>query len=136
MSERIKIFIVEYDCVNLITLMLWLDQFPEFDVLGTTVDTGSIKNQLKELKADVVLLDIGMPGEEDIAQLREIKSVEPAPAVLLLHQGTADGLKGQLEDESQGALGPESTLGDLRDAIIEALKRKVVTAIRPIARAG
>src|ERR1051326_5467788 len=62
MNQRIKIFIVEYDCVNLITLMLWLDQFPEFEVLGTTVDDGALREQIDDLKPDVVLLDIETPG--------------------------------------------------------------------------
>ncbi len=124
MNERIKIFIVEYDCVNLITLMLWLDQFPEFDVLGTAVDAGSIKTQIADLKPDIVLLDIATPGPEDIPQLREIKSVSDTPAVLLLYQGTSEELKGPLTNESDGCLGTESTLGDLRDAILAALKRR------------
>lgn len=136
MNERIKIFIVEYDCVNLITLMLWLDQFPDFDVLGTTVDTGSIKSQIEDLKPDVVLLDIAIPGPEDIPQLREVKSVSDPPAVILLYQGTAEGLRGPLINESEGFLGPESTLGDLRDTILNALKRKVVAPLIPIAKAG
>lgn len=139
MNERIKIFIVEYDCVNLITLMLWLDQFPEFDVLGTAVDAGSIKRQINDLKPDVVLLDIATPGPEDIPQLREIKSVGDPPAVLLLYQGTSDELKGPLMNESDGYLGTESTLGDMHDAIVSALKRRRVVASAaclPIAKAG
>lgn len=139
MNDRVKIFIVEYDCVNLITLMLWLDQFTDFDVLGTTVDTGSIKTQIEELKPDVVLLDIASPGPEDIPQLREIKSVENAPAVVLLYQGTTDQLRGPLMNESEGFLGLESTLGDLRDAILAALKRRKVVVAAPfnqIAKAG
>src|SRR5438093_433995 len=113
MDNRIKIFIVEYDCVSLITLMLWLDQFPDFQVLGTTVDTGMLGQQISDLKPDVVLLDIATPGPEDVAPLLEIKTVEPTPAVLLLYEGNPAGLKGILEDESEGQLGPDRTLGDL-----------------------
>ena len=139
MNERVKIFIVEYDCVNLITLMLWLDQFPDFDVLGTTVDTGSIKAQIEDLKPDVVLLDIGTPGPEDIPQLREIKSVAETPAVVLLYKGGADELRGPLMNESEGFLGLESSLGDLRDAILSALKRRpaiLPKSFHAIAKAG
>ena len=123
MNSRIKIFIVEYDCVSLITLMLWLDQFPEFEVLGTTIDTGSLSQQMEDLKPDVVLLDIATPGPEDIPQLREIKSVVPAPAVLLLYHGDSAGLKGTLLEESEAQLGPDRTLGDLHGAILKAYKR-------------
>lgn len=139
MSERIKIFIVEYDCVNLITLMLWLDQFPEFDVLGTTVDTGSMRQQIEDMQPDIVLLDIETPGPEDIPQLREVKSVSRPPAVVLLYQGDPDGLKGVLTNESEGQIGPDSTLGDLRDAILFAVDRnraRIPALLMPVAKAG
>ena len=100
MNQRIKIFIVEYDCVSLITLMLWLDQFPEFDVLGTTVDTGSLRQKLMDLQPDVVLINIQTPGPEDIMPLRAVRSVNPSPAVLLLYHGDDDGLDGVLRLES------------------------------------
>lgn len=139
MSERVRIFIVESDCVNLITLTLWLDQFADFDVLGTTADTTSIKKQVEELKPDVVIFDIATPGSEDVTELRQIKSVDDPPAVLLLYQGTADQLRGPLMAESEGWLGTESTLGDLHFAILSALKRRNAAqpaAFSRVAKAG
>jgi len=139
MNQRIKIFIVEYDCVSLITLMLWLDQFPEFDVLGTTINTGNLKEQIAELEPDVVLLDIETPGPEDIPVLKEVKSVQPSPAVILLYHGDADGLEGVLESESEGQLGPERTLGDLQEAVLKAYNRRLIersAALPPMAKAG
>jgi DNA-binding NarL/FixJ family response regulator len=136
MSNRVKIFIVEYDCVSLITLMLWLDQFPDFEVLGTTVDTGRLAEQISELQPDVVLLDIATPGPEDIAPLLQIKSVEPDPAVLLLYHGDPKGLRGILEDESEGQLGPDRTLGDLHGAILKAYNRRRASDNRLVALAG
>ena len=138
MNQRIKIFIVEYDCVSLITLMLWLDQFPEFDVLGTTINTGNLKEQIAELEPDVVLLDIETPGPEDIPVLREVKSVQPVPAVILLYHGDPDGLEGILESESEGQLGPDRTLGDLHDSVMKAYNRQLLTrsAALTMAKAG
>jgi DNA-binding NarL/FixJ family response regulator len=139
MNQRIKIFIVEYDCVSLITLMLWLDQFPEFDVLGTTINTGNLREQIAELEPDVVLLDIETPGPEDVPVLKEVKSVQPSPAVILLYHGDPDGLEGVLEAESEGQLGPERTLGDLQEAVIKAYNRRLIArsaALAPMAKAG
>jgi DNA-binding NarL/FixJ family response regulator len=136
MSNRVKIFIVEYDCVSLITLMLWLDQFPDFEVLGTTIDTGRLTAQIESLQPDVVLLDIATPGPEDIAPLLEIKSVEPTPAVLLLYHGDSRGLRGILQDESEGQLGPDRTLGDLHGAILQAYNRRRISEKQIVARAG
>jgi len=139
MNQRIKIFIVEYDCVSLITLMLWLDQFADLDVLGTTVDTGSLRSQIDDLKPDVVLLDIATPGPEDVPQLRECKSVEPPPAVLLLYHGDPDGLEGPLKAESEGQLGPETSMSELYDSIVRAasLRRLMLSAaLLPAMQAG
>lgn len=139
MNKRIKIFIVEYDCSNLITLMLWLDQFAEFDVLGTTIQSGHLREQIEDLKPDVVLLDIETPGPEDIAPLREVKSVEPEPAVLLLYHGDPAGLEGVLKNESEGQLGPERTLRDVHEAIVRAFSRRQVrlsAALVPALLAG
>lgn len=139
MNQRIRIFIVEYDCVSLITLMLWLDQFPEFDVLGTTVDTGNLRQKLIELQPDVVLMNIQTPGPEDIMPLRAVRSVNPSPAVLLLYHGDEEGLEGVLKQESDGQLGPDRTLGDLREAITKAYNRRPVVMsalLSPVARAG
>jgi hypothetical protein len=136
MSNRVKIFIVEYDCVSLITLMLWLDQFPDFEVLGTTIDTGNLGDQVAQLQPDVVLLDIATPGPEDIAPLLEIKSVEPSPAVLLLYHGDPTGLKGILQDESDGQLGPNRTLGDLQGAILRAYNKRRLAERELVALAG
>lgn len=139
MNQRIKIFIVEYDCVSLITLMLWLDQFPEFDVLGTTINTGNLQEQIAELEPDVVLLNIETPGPEDIPVLREVKSTQSPPAVILLYHGDAEGLEGVLHSESEGQLGPDRTLGELHDAVMRAFNRRHVTKaaqLPPMAKAG
>lgn len=138
MNQRIKIFIVEYDCVNLITLMLWLDQYPEFEVLGTTVDSGNIREQVSQLKPDVVLLDISTPGPEDIPQLREVKSSTPQPAVVLLYNGLSKELEGVLKEESDGALGPDQTLKELYHTIlnVHSQRQLVSSTIFPVAMAG
>ncbi len=137
MNERIKIFIVEYDCVSLITLMLWLDQFPDFEVLGATIDTGNLRERISELQPDVVLLDITMPGPQDVIQLREIKAMIPTPAVLLLYHGVREGLLRALFAESDCQLGPDRTLGDLHDAIVKTFnKRQVVRPLALAAKAG
>lgn len=125
MNQRIKIFIVEYDCVNLITLMLWLDQYPEFEVLGATVDTGDLSQQIKTLSPDVVLLDVNTPGPEDINQLKAVKSVSPTPAVVLLYSGEHQQVEGILKEQSDGALNVTETLKTLYETVVSAHNQRV-----------
>jgi DNA-binding NarL/FixJ family response regulator len=119
--------------------MLWLDQFPEFNVLGTTVDTGSLSKQIEDVQPDVVLLDIGTPGAEDIAALREIKDADCSPAVVLLHQGEPGEVRGVLANESDGQIPIAFALSHLPEAIRKvANKRRVAisAANMPMTKAG
>ena len=64
---------------------------------------------------------------------------DPTPAVLLLYYGDPEGLQGVLEQESDGQLGPERTLGDLHDAVVRAYSRRQVilsAALVPATLAG
>ncbi len=139
MNQRIKVSIVGSNFINLITLTLWLDQFADFDVLGTTGSSEVVNAQIEEFAPDIVLLDLAAPGPTAISRLREMKALRKPPAVLLMHQGTSEDLRGPLINESDGHIGTESPLGDLRDAILLALKRNAVIArypFCPVAKAG
>jgi DNA-binding NarL/FixJ family response regulator len=61
---------------------------PDFHVLGTASDGGEAVRACRELRPDVVLMDVRMPGTDGIAATRELTreadSTAPAPKVLIL----------------------------------------------------
>jgi YesN/AraC family two-component response regulator len=50
---------------------------PEFEVVGEAADGFQAIQSAKELKPDIILLDISMPRVDGMAAIREIKSVCP-----------------------------------------------------------
>jgi DNA-binding NarL/FixJ family response regulator len=62
-----------------------LDTQPDFTVVGTAPDGGQAVRMCRELKPDVVLMDVRMPGTDGIEATRQVTgSGGQAPRVLIL----------------------------------------------------
>jgi len=61
-----------------------LDTQPDFTVLGTAEDGAQAVAACRELRPDVVLMDVRMPGTDGIEATRQLAANEPAPKVLIL----------------------------------------------------
>ncbi len=61
-----------------------LDTQPDFTVLGTAADGAEAVRTCRELRPDVVLMDVRMPGTDGIDATRQLTSADPAPRVLIL----------------------------------------------------
>jgi DNA-binding NarL/FixJ family response regulator len=57
---------------------------PEFEVVGEAADGYQAIQSAKELKPDLILLDISMPRVDGIAAIKEIKRVCPEAKILVL----------------------------------------------------
>lgn len=57
---------------------------PEFNVVGTFEDSQSLLENAQELKPDVVVLDISMPGMNGITAGEELKKLLPKTRVIFL----------------------------------------------------
>jgi DNA-binding NarL/FixJ family response regulator len=61
-----------------------LDTQPDFTVLGTAEDGARAVAACRELRPDVVLMDVRMPGTDGIEATRQLAADDPAPKVLIL----------------------------------------------------
>jgi DNA-binding NarL/FixJ family response regulator len=91
---------------------------PDFNVLGTARDGAEAVLTCRELRADVVLMDIRMPGTDGIEATRQLTLDDQAPRVLILTTfGLDEYVFDALRAGASGFLLKEATAGQLYDAV-------------------
>lgn len=79
-----KVFIADDSAPVRERLKTMLSELQGVEVAGQAGDAVEATKSILELKPDVVILDIRMPGGGGIDTLRNIKRVTPAPRVIML----------------------------------------------------
>jgi two-component system response regulator AlgR len=77
-----KVLIVDDEAPARDRLRQILDDEPGYEVVGEAGNGEEALHRAAELKPDIVLLDIRMPGMEGIEAARHLNAMEPAPAVV------------------------------------------------------
>ena len=135
MNPRTKIFVVEQDCGKLINLMLFLEQFSEFELVGSSGRACELNWQLQQASVDVILIDSEAQDAESLATIRTIKAAPNAPAILVLCAGEATAAEKVLLAEADGLMRRNSGIKDLAESIHRAHnKRKAVVTVAKIPR--
>jgi len=91
-EKQIEIFIAEdYEIIR-VGLKLTLGEVSDFVVVGEAEDGITAVQKVIELKPNIVLMDIGLPGLNGIDATIQIKSQSPATHVMILtsHNNDAD----------------------------------------------
>ncbi len=84
MEEKIKVIYYE-DNSNLREGISFLIQStPQLDLLATFSNADTVKVDTEELKPDVILMDIDMPGTNGIDAVAIVKAVSPKTQVIML----------------------------------------------------
>lgn len=79
-----KVFIADDSAPVRERLKTMLSELQGVEIIGQAGDAVEATKSILELKPDVVILDIRMPGGGGIDTLRNIKRVTPAPRVIML----------------------------------------------------
>ena len=91
---------------------------PEFEIVGVGHNGEEALSLARELRPDVVLMDIRMPVKDGIAAIREIKREDPAPRVIVLTTFDDDDLIVRaLQAGADGYLLKDVTAPELRAAL-------------------
>jgi DNA-binding NarL/FixJ family response regulator len=95
---------------------------PDLDVVGRAADGAEAVALVRELRPDVVLMDLQMPGVDGVAATREIVGEELADVLVLTSYSDAERIVGALDAGALGYL--------LKDAEPD----EVLRGIRAVAR--
>jgi DNA-binding NarL/FixJ family response regulator len=82
-SDTMKVFIADDSQILRERLKTMLADLPEVEIAGQAKDTPEAIQSIKELKPDVVILDIRMPGGSGIEVLQSIKKDRPGIKVIV-----------------------------------------------------
>lgn len=84
MPEKIKLLMVEDHKLLRVGLKAIFDEYPNLDVIGEAEDGETAVKMAKELRPDIVLMDIGLPVMDGIEATRRIKEFDPNIKVIVL----------------------------------------------------
>ena len=84
MTEEIKVLIADDHTIFRSGLHLLLSSEADMQVVGEATDGASAIEMTDQLKPDVVLMDIGMPGLNGFQATRQIKEYNPEVNILVL----------------------------------------------------
>lgn len=84
MSEKIKVFIVDDQQLVRDGIKALLEIKDDFDIIGTASDGQQAMEILQKTRADVVLMDIRMPGMGGIEATRQIRQMNKNVRIIML----------------------------------------------------
>ena len=122
MTQTVRVVIVDDHAMLRAGLEQLLAGEPDLDVVGTAASGDEAITLVRELRPDVVLMDLQMPGTDGVRATREIVSEELADVLVLTSYSDAERIVGALDAGALGYL--------LKDAEPE----EVLRGIRAVAR--
>jgi DNA-binding NarL/FixJ family response regulator len=119
----IKVILADDHTIVRHGLVQILNSDPGIEVIGEAASGDEVLRMLRSVKADVVVLDITMPGRNGLETLKEIRELEPNLPVLILSMHPSDQYAVRvLRAGASGYLTKESAPGELVQAIKQSFR--------------
>jgi two-component system nitrate/nitrite response regulator NarL len=117
-QARIRVFLVDDQSMLRAAFKSLLSQHSRFEVVGDSGDARQAIERIGELKPDVVLLDITMPGLSGLDAIAPIRKVHPRARILMLthHEGESF-VEHALQSGADGYLSKDGDPAELELAI-------------------
>ncbi len=126
MNPRTKLLIAQPDGAKLVSLLLWLEQYTDLEVVGTTCSGDKLAACTSFHQPDVVLLDFSLLAQDQPAATAKIKSVASLPAILVMHESDIAPMESALSKDLDGYINPKLALSELTESIRKAAQKSVV----------
>ncbi len=82
-NNRIRVLVVDDSALIRSMLTEMLEQDPDIQVVGTAQDPLVAREKIKQLKPDVLTLDVEMPRMDGVTFLRNLMRLRPMPVVMV-----------------------------------------------------
>lgn len=116
--NKIRILIIDDHAIMRMGLASLLSSEPGLEIVGEAEDGGSGIRLAAELKPDVIIMDLIMPGMDGVETTRQIMTELGDMNILILTTfGTADGIAYALESGARGAILKNASLDELVSAV-------------------
>ncbi len=86
MKDKTKVLIVDDSAVVRLAMTEILNSSPDIEVIGAAKDPFDAMDKLKEIKPDVMTLDIEMPRMDGLTFLKKLMKTNPMPVVICSSQ--------------------------------------------------
>jgi DNA-binding NarL/FixJ family response regulator len=122
-DSPIRVYLVDDQAMIRAAFRSLLEEQPGFEVVGDCGDARTAVEQIGQLRPDVVLLDITMPGLSGIDAIPLVKKASPRSAVVMLthHEGESF-VEQALRAGAQGYLSKDSEPAELALALQSAVR--------------
>jgi NarL family two-component system response regulator LiaR len=90
MSNPIRVLVVDDHTVVREGLCALIEEWPDFEVVGQAGDGDQAVHQARELRPDVILMDLVMPQKDGVAAIGEIREEDPDVRILVLTSFSED----------------------------------------------
>ena len=128
--KKIRILLIDDHAIMRMGLASLLSSEPGLEIVGEAEDGGSGIKLAAELKPDVIIMDLIMPGMDGVETTRRITSELDNMNILILTTfGTADGIAHALKSGARGAILKNASLDELVSAVRAVAEGK--TSVSP-----
>lgn len=141
MSRKIRVLVVDDSRTMQILIGSILEESADIEVVGYAPNPNVARDMIKELRPDVLTLDIEMPGMSGLEFLEKLMRLNPMP-VVMCSTLTQKGAEASIEALRLGAVGcfakPTSGRGDAfetgRHEFLSLIRRAATANVRALAQ--
>jgi two-component system chemotaxis response regulator CheB len=131
MKRKIKVLIVDDSAFMRKSLSILLSSDPNIEIVGTGKDGKDGYNLAKELRPDIITLDVEMPVMDGLTALKLIMKDVPTP-VIMVSSITTEGAESTLKAFEYGAIDFISKEQSFVSVNITSIKDELIRKIKSI----
>jgi two-component system chemotaxis response regulator CheB len=133
MNNKIKVLVVDDSAFMRKSLSMLMESDPAIEVIATAVDGLDALNKVKNLRPDIVTLDIEMPKMDGLTALKHIMKQSPTP-VIMVSSLTKEGAESTLKALELGAVDFIPKASSFVSVAIADIKQDLIKKIKLFAR--